>query len=147
MSRRRNLAPLVQYKEHEQRFNELASEHRQLQARINQFIMQVGLTNELDYLQHSVSVDASKLGPFANKIKKQWLKSIQQLTGKSARTITSATIGSEISITPEERKWYSIQEEAHNRSLSNARYRVISQGLMIGQDVIEHAVVARTSDS
>lgn len=126
---------------------ELSTQNTQHIAQINKLISEVGLGNELDYLQHTASTDNTKIGPFANKIKKKWLKAIQKMTGQVTRTVTKADIGSEISIPPEERKWYSIQEEAPNRSLTNARYKVISQGLIVGTEVIEHAMVARTEDS
>lgn len=131
----------------EQLTQELSRQHTQHIAQINKLISDIGLGNELDYLQHTASTDSTKIGPFANKIKKKWLKAIQTMTGQATRTVTKADIGSEISIPPEERKWYSIQEEAPNRSLTNARYHVISQGLIVGTEVTEHAVVARTVDS
>ena len=125
----------------------MANQQKNHELQINSLLREVGLANELDILQHTVIDDMTKLVPFANKIKKKWLKAVQQITGQPTRTVTKADLGSEIMIPAEERKWYSIQEEVPNRSITDARYRVISQGLIVGHDVIEPAVVARISDS
>lgn len=134
-------------KEVKQLTDDLANQQKNHELQINSLLREVGLANELDILQHTALDDMKKLIPFANKIKKKWIKAVQQITGQPTRTVTKADLGSEIMIPAEERKWYSIQEEAPNRSITNARYRVISQGLIVGDDLIEQAVVARISDS
>jgi hypothetical protein len=147
MKKKRLLAAKVTSEQHKHKITQLETDLQNTQVQFAKLLKEVSLANELDTLQHTVKADMTKLGPFANKIKKKWLKAVQQITGQPTRTITKADIGSEITIPAEERKWYSIQEEAPNRSLTDARYQVITQGLMVGHDVIEFAIVARTSDS
>jgi hypothetical protein len=91
----------------------------------------------------TVSHDINTLTEYTTMLKDKWSRGIRKLFNEKTQFVTTAVVGSEISIPVAQRINYDIQEEAPNRQIDTAVYRVLSQGFMLGDTVIEKARVTR----
>jgi hypothetical protein len=91
----------------------------------------------------AVSHDINTLTAYTTMLKDKWSRGIRKLFNEKTQFVTTAVVGSEISIPVAQRINYDIQEEAPNRQIDTAVYRVLSQGFMLGDIIIEKARVTR----
>jgi hypothetical protein len=98
---------------------------------------------ESESMHTAVSHNINTLTAYTTMLKDKWSRGIRKLFNEKTQFVTTAVVGSEISIPVAQRINYDIQEEAPNRQIDTAVYRVLSQGFMLGDTVIEKARVTR----
>jgi molecular chaperone GrpE (heat shock protein) len=103
----------------------------------------VSRDTEFESMHTAVSHDINTLTAYTTMLKDKWSRGIRKLFNEKTQFVTTAVVGSEISIPVAQRINYDIQEEAPNRQIDTAVYRVLSQGFMLGDIVIEKARVTR----
>jgi len=101
------------------------------------------LMSEFDFMHNAVSRNINTLTEYTTMLKDKWSLGIRKLFNEKTQFVTTAVVGSEISIPVAQRINYDIQEEAPNRQIDTAVYRVLSQGFMLGDTIIEKARVTR----
>lgn len=106
-------------------------------------LKELRLMSEFDFMHTKVSPDTNTLTDYTTMLKDKWSRGIRKLFNEKTQFVTTAVVGSEISIPVAHRINYDIQEEAPNRQIDTAVYRVLSQGFMLGDTVIEKARVTR----
>lgn len=106
-------------------------------------LKELRLMSEFDFMHTAVSRDSNTLTDYTIMLKDKWSREIRKLFNEKTQFVTTAVVGSEISIPVAHRINYDIQEEAPNRQIDTAVYRVLSQGFMLGDTVIEKARVTR----
>ena len=106
-------------------------------------LKELRLMSEFESMHTAVSHGTNTLTDYTTMLKDRWSRGIRKLFNEKTQFVTTAVVGSEISIPVAQRINYDIQEEAPNRQIDTAVYRVLSQGFMLGDTVIEKAHVTR----
>jgi chromosome segregation ATPase len=126
--------------------SEFDSMHKAVSHDINTLIdtlKDLRLMSEFDSMHTAVSHAINTLTEYTTMLKDKWSRGIRKLFNEKTQFVTTAVVGSEISIPVAQRINYDIQEEAPNRQIDTAVYRVLSQGFMLGDTIIEKARVTR----
>ena len=106
-------------------------------------LKELRLMSEFESMHTAVNHCTNTLTDYTTMLKDKWSRGIRKLFNEKTQFVTTAVVGSEISIPVAHRINYDIQEEAPNRQIDTAVYRVLSQGFMLGDTVIEKARVTR----
>jgi hypothetical protein len=121
----------------------LMSEFESMHTAVNNTLKELRLMSEFESMHTAVSHGTNTLTDYTTMLKDKWSRGIRKLFNEKTQFVTTAVVGSEISIPVAQRINYDIQEEAPNRQIDTAVYRVLSQGFMLGDTVIEKARVTR----
>lgn len=151
-----NAALNAKVSKHEQEAHEQQAKIEQMKAKITELnttiaqrierqaiidtLKDLRLMSEFDFMR---TADINTLTDYTTMLKDKWSRGIRKLFNEKTQFVTTAVVGSEISIPVAQRINYDIQEEAPNRQIDTAVYRVLSQGFMLGDIVIEKARVTR----
>ena len=121
----------------------LMSEFESMHTAVNNTLKELRLMSEFESMHTAVSHGTNTLTDYTTMLKDKWSRGIRKLFNEKTQFVTTAVVGSEISIPVAHRINYDIQEEAPNRQIDTAVYRVLNQGFILGDTVIEKARVTR----
>jgi len=109
-------------------------------------LMKAKISTELDIIDRLIDTDPHTAKRTITALQNTIRIALRDLFGVQTSTVTVSALFEECRIPPGERYMYDISNESSTQVSQDTRYKVFSQGLRIGEDIIEKATVYRISE-
>lgn len=109
-------------------------------------LIKAKVSTELDIITRLIDTDPHTAKLTIKALQNTIRTSLRDLFGAQTRTVTVSSLLEECQIPTGERHMFDISNESSDQASQDTRYKVFSQGLRIGDEVIEKAAVYRISE-